>query len=59
MGRREVYTEIWWENLRERDHVEDASVDGRIILRWIFSKCVGRVWTGASWLGIGTSGGHL
>jgi len=25
-------------NLRERDHLEDPSIDGRIILRWIFSK---------------------
>jgi hypothetical protein len=24
-----VYTEFWWGNLRERDHLEDPSVDGR------------------------------
>jgi hypothetical protein len=34
--RGEVYTAFWWENLRERDHLEDEGVDGRIILRWIF-----------------------
>jgi hypothetical protein len=28
----------WWGNLRERDHLEDPDVDGRIILRWIFRK---------------------
>jgi hypothetical protein len=32
MGRVEVYTGIWWENLRERDTVGDPGVDGRIIL---------------------------
>ena len=24
--------------MRERDHLEDPGVDGRIILRWIFRK---------------------
>ena len=28
-------------NLREREHLEDPGVDGRIILRWIFMKWVG------------------
>jgi hypothetical protein len=27
-----------WGNLRERDHLGDPAVDGRIILRWIFRK---------------------
>jgi len=26
------------ENLRERDHLGDPDVDGRITLRWIFRK---------------------
>jgi len=34
----EEYTLFWWGNLRERDHLEDPDVDGRIILRWIFRK---------------------
>ena len=33
-----AYTGFWWGNLRERDHLEDPDVDGRIILRWIFRK---------------------
>jgi len=28
-------------NLRNRGHLEGPGVDGRIILRWIFRKCVG------------------
>jgi hypothetical protein len=35
----EVHTGFWWENLTERDRFEYASVDGRMILRWIYRKC--------------------
>jgi len=38
MRRGDVYTRVWCGNLRERDHLEDASLDGRIILKWIFRK---------------------
>jgi hypothetical protein len=37
-GRVQVYTGLWRGNLKERDHLEDQGVDGRIILRWIFRK---------------------
>jgi hypothetical protein len=37
-GRREAYTGFGWENLREREHLGNPGVDGRIILRWIFMK---------------------
>ena len=37
----------------------DPGVVGRIILRWIFRKWDVGVWTGSSWLRIGTGGGHL
>ena len=54
-----VCTGFWWGNPRERDHLGDPDVDGRIILRWIFRKWEGVVGTGWSWLRIGTGGGHL
>jgi len=51
---------FWWGNLREGYHLGDpGGVDGRIILRWILRKWVLGVWTGSSWLRIGTGGGHL
>jgi hypothetical protein len=45
--------------LIEIDHLEDPGLDGKIILRWIFRKWNVGVWTGSSWLRIGTGGGHL
>ena len=53
-GRRDVYSRFWWGNLRERDHLEDPGVDGRIILSWIFRK-----WDVGAWLRKWTGGGHL
>jgi hypothetical protein len=38
MGKGEACTGFWWGNLRERDHLGDPGVDGRIIIRWIFRK---------------------
>ena len=47
------------ETLGERDHLEDPGVDEKIILRWILRNWDVGVWTGSSWLRIGTGGGHL
>jgi hypothetical protein len=32
-----TYTGVWWRNINEREHLEDHSVDGQIIL-----KCISR-----------------
>jgi len=48
-----VYTGFWTENLRERDHLEDAVVNGRIILRWIFRKWDVEAWSESIWLSMG------
>jgi len=32
-GRGEAYTGFWWGNLRERGHLRDPGIDGRIILK--------------------------
>jgi len=45
------------EKIWERDLLEDPSVDGMIILRWIFRKWDVRTWTGSILLRIRTVGG--
>jgi len=47
-GEERIIQGFWWGNLKERDHLEDPGVDGRIILRWIFRKWDVGVWTGSS-----------
>ena len=36
--RGEVNTAFWRKSLRQGDHFQDLSVDGRIIRKWIFKK---------------------
>jgi hypothetical protein len=46
MGRVEVHAGFWLGNQRVRDHLEDAGLDGRLILRWFFKKWEG----GMDWI---------
>jgi hypothetical protein len=52
-NRRSVYTVLVGNPEEKRPRKE-----GRIILRWIFSKWDGK-WTGLMWFRVGTGGGHL
>jgi hypothetical protein len=38
VAHRETEERFWWKNLRERDHLEDQGVDGRVILKLILKK---------------------
>jgi len=42
-----------------KKHLGHPVVDWSVKLKWVFRKWVVGVWTGLSWLRIGTGGGHL
>jgi hypothetical protein len=45
MMRTGVHRGFRWGNLRERGYLEDLSIDGRIILKWIFMKWDWEEWS--------------
>ena len=55
----EVYTGFWWGYLRERDHLREPGIDGRIILRRIFRKLDEGLRTGSTWVRTGRDSGDL
>ena len=50
---------VWLGILRERDHLWDPGVDGRIILRWIFLKWDLGAGVAVVWLGNLRESDHL
>jgi hypothetical protein len=53
------YIQRFGGNLKERDHLEDPGLCGRIIFRWIFRKWDVRTGMGSICLRIRTGSGHL
>jgi hypothetical protein len=49
-GRGEVRTGLWWIKMKERGHLKDLGVEGRIIFKWIFQKLNVRAWSRLVWL---------
>ena len=52
-----MHVKFWWGDLRERDHLEDLSVNIKIILKRIFKKLDVEAMAGMLWFRIGTRGG--
>ena len=60
LGRGEPCRGFWCGNLRERDQWGDPEADGRTIFKMDLQEVgCGGVWTGSSWLRIGTGYGHV
>jgi hypothetical protein len=38
MGRKGMHIGFWRESQKERDHLEDLDIGGRIIIRWVLEK---------------------
>jgi hypothetical protein len=59
MGEEKNCTRFWWESPKEKDHLEDQGVGGKMGSEWIFGRLAWEVWIGFDWLRTGTGGGLL
>jgi hypothetical protein len=50
----EGHSRFWWGNLKERGHLGNLGVSGRIILKFTFKMWDGGAWTELTWLRIET-----
>jgi hypothetical protein len=50
---------FWWESPKERDLLKDQGVDGRMGSKLTLERLAGGVWSGFTWLRMGTVGGLL
>jgi hypothetical protein len=49
--RGETCTGFWWESQKEKDHLKDQSVDGRMGSKWTLERLVGG--GGVEWIHLG------
>jgi hypothetical protein len=57
MGAGKNVYRVLWESLKERDYLEDLGIDGKKGSKWTLGRFAGGVWSGFTWLMIGTAGG--
>jgi hypothetical protein len=55
-GTEQVHIEISWENMKERNRLEDLGIDDRIVFEWIVKKSFVSMWLGLAWLKLETGG---
>jgi hypothetical protein len=56
MGEERKVYKILVESLKERDHLEDQGIGGKMGSEWILRRLAWGVWIGFNWLRIGTAG---
>jgi hypothetical protein len=57
--RGETCTGFGWESPKTKVHLKDQVVDGRMGSKWTLERMACEVWSGLTWLRIGTVGGLL
>jgi hypothetical protein len=57
--RREKCKGFWWGSPKERDHLEDQGVDGKMVSEWILGRLAWGMWIGFDCLRTGTGDGLL
>jgi hypothetical protein len=54
--RREKCKGFWWVSPKEKDHLEDQGVGGKMGSEWILRRLASGVWIGFDWHRTGTGG---